>query len=79
MSVSAVPSSPVLVAVPPPPPPSSKTGGEGKGGASAMKLGLRMPSLRPSTPRIDEFAGLDRLDRDELDEDYVPPSRKRVA
>ena len=44
-----------------------------------MKLGLRMPSLRPSTPRIDEFAGLDHLDRDELDEDYVPPSRKRVA
>ena len=47
-----------------------------------MKLSLRAPSSerpRLAAPRIDEFAGLDRLDREELDEDFVPPSKKRVA
>ena len=43
--------------------------------SASPKLGLRAPpSARPSTRNLDEFAGLDRLDRDELDEDYVPPS-----
>lgn len=68
MSASAAPSTKLLpVPVPRPSAPS------------AMKLGLRLPPARPSTPRIDEFAGLERLDREELDEDYVPPSRRRVA
>jgi len=69
MSASAVPasspSSPALVPL--------------NGGATSLKLGLRHPGVRPSTPRLDEFAGLDRLDREELDEDFTPPSRRRVA
>ena len=51
-----------------------------------MKLSLRAPSSerpRLAAPRLDDFAGLDRLDRDELDEDFAPPSeresQKRVA
>jgi hypothetical protein len=28
----------------------------------------------PARPEIDEFAGLDRLDRAELDEDFEPPA-----
>ncbi len=49
------------------------------GGLTSLKLGLRVPLARTSSPRLDDFAGLDRLDREELDEDYTPPSRKRVA
>jgi hypothetical protein len=48
-------------------------------GAASLKLGLRLPGVRPSTPRLDEYAGLERLDREELDEDFTPPSRRRVA
>lgn len=70
MSVPAVvPSSPTLVPF---------TGGAA---TTSLKLGLRAPGVRPSSPRLDahEFVGLDRLDREELDEDYSPPSRQRVA
>jgi hypothetical protein len=71
MTVSAVPSSPTLV-------PSASVP---RGAATtSMKLGLRAPGAhRPSTPRLDEYAGLENLDREELDEDFVPPSRQRVA
>jgi hypothetical protein len=66
MARTAAPSSPLLIPV--------------RGGATsvpaALKLGLR---ARPSSPRLDEFAGLEHLDREELDEDYAPPSRQRVA
>jgi hypothetical protein len=48
---------------------------------ASLKLGLRAPRRRP-----DDFAGLDRLDRPELDEDDAglapesePPSQKKVA
>ncbi len=43
--------------------------------APRIKLGLRAP-VRVE----DEFEGLERLDRPELDEDYEPPSStRRVA
>ena len=71
MSASACPSSPNLIPLPPP---------SRGGGATSLKLGLRAAAAhRPSTPRLDEFAGLEQLDREELDEDFVPPSRQRVA
>jgi hypothetical protein len=71
MSVSALPSSPTLIPLAPP---------SRGGGATSLKLGLRSAGAhRPSTPRLDEYAGLEQLDREELDEDFVPPSRQRVA